>query len=35
MSDKPKTLAEVLAEHGVRVVDTPSGKRVPKPKEKK
>lgn len=31
---KPLTLAEVLAKHGVRVVDTPTGKRVPKKESK-
>ena len=34
MTDKkPLTLEQILAQHGIRTEDSPTGKRIPKPKK--
>jgi len=36
MSDeKPLTIEQILAQYGIRMEDSKTGKRIPKPKEKK
>jgi len=32
---KPLTVEQILAQHGIRMEDSKTGKRIPKPKEKK
>ena len=36
MTDKvPLTIEQILAQYGIRMEDSPTGKRIPKPKPKK